>query len=175
MTNHRKDRWPSVLLGTVGEFRNGVNFSKTSFGTGIKVVGVSDFQDNVKVAFDYLEQINPEGVVRKEHLLRDGDILFVRSNGNRDLIGRSMFVEGLRENVTHSAFSIRLRFVSDECHPQFYGYLFRSRLIRQALSLHGGGTNISNLNQDILGDCKSQCHLNQFKFGSLPSSPPTTT
>ena len=146
-----KNRWPLVPLSTLAEFRNGVNFSKANFGSGIKVIGVGDFQNNVRASFDNLEQINPEGVVRKEHLLKNGDILFVRSNGNRELIGRSMFVDGLREDVTHSAFSIRLRFISDTCLPRFYAYLFRSRLIRQALSLHGGGTNISNLNQDILG------------------------
>src|ERR1035441_514213 len=106
------DRWSTVPLGTLAEFRNGVNYNKLNFGTGIKVIGVSDFQDHVRASYDHLEQINPEGVVRKEHLLRDGDILFVRSNGNRDLIGRSLFVDGLRESVTHSAFSIRLRFTS---------------------------------------------------------------
>jgi type I restriction enzyme, S subunit len=146
-----KHRWPLVPLATVSEFRNGVNFSKDNFGTGIKVIGVGDFQSHVTASFDSLEQINPDGIVRKEHLLRTGDILFVRSNGNRELIGRSMYVSSLREDVTHSAFSIRLRFTSDTCHPRFYAYLFRSQLIRQALSLHGGGTNISNLNQDILG------------------------
>jgi type I restriction enzyme, S subunit len=145
-----RDRWLTVPLGTLAEFRNGVNYNKSNFGTGIKVIGVSDFQDHVRASFDQLEQINPEGVVRKEHLLRDGDILFVRSNGNRDLIGRSLFVSGLRENVTHSAFSIRLRFTSSQCCPRFYAYLFRSTLIRQALSMFGGGTNITNLNQGIL-------------------------
>jgi type I restriction enzyme, S subunit len=150
MTESAQHGWPLVPLGTLAEFRNGINFSKANFGSGIKVIGVGDFQNHVKASFDHLQQINPEGVVRKEHLLKNGDILFVRSNGNRGLIGRSMFVEGLREEVTHSAFSIRLRFVSEACDPRFYAYLFRSPLIRQALSLHGGGTNISNLNQDIL-------------------------
>jgi type I restriction enzyme S subunit len=144
------DRWPTVPLGTLAEFRNGVNYNKSNFGTGIKVIGVSDFQDHVRASYDQLEQINPDGVVRKEHLLLDGDILFVRSNGNRDLIGRSLFVDGLREDITHSAFSIRLRFTSSECCSRFYAYLFRSTLIRQALSMFGGGTNISNLNQGIL-------------------------
>jgi type I restriction enzyme S subunit len=32
----------------------------------------------------------------------------------------------------------------------FYAYLFRTSLIRQTLSAHGGGTNINNLNQQIL-------------------------
>ena len=146
----QRDRWHTAPLGTLAEFRNGVNYNKSNFGTGIKVIGVSDFQDHVRASFDQLEEINPEGVVRKEHLLRDGDILFVRSNGNRELIGRSLFVSGLHESVTHSAFSIRLRFTSPQCCPRFYAYLFRSTLIRQALSMYGGGTNISNLNQGIL-------------------------
>ncbi len=151
MSGHRKNNWRHVQLGSLAEFRNGVNFSKENFGRGIKVIGVSDFQSNVRAKFDQLDEINPEGVVRNEHLLRNGDILFVRSNGNRDLIGRSMYVDGVPGEVTHSAFSIRLRFTSPECDPRFYSYLFRSQLIRKALSLYGCGTNISNLNQDILG------------------------
>lgn len=126
ISTRSKARWPLVPLGTLAEFRNGINFSKANFGIGIKVIGVSDFQNNVRASFDDLEQINPEGVVRKEHLLKNGDIIFVRSNGNRDLIGRSMFVDGLREGITHSAFSIRLRFVSETCDPRFYAYLFGS-------------------------------------------------
>jgi type I restriction enzyme S subunit len=151
MTSHPKHKWPSVGLGEVAEFRNGVNYSKTNFGKGVKVIGVSDFQNNVKASFGVLEEINPAGVVRKEHYLKDGDILFVRSNGNRELIGRNMFVESPPPGVTHSAFSIRLRFVREDCLPRFYAYVLRSPLFRQSLSLHGGGTNISNLNQDILG------------------------
>jgi type I restriction enzyme S subunit len=151
MSDHSTNGWRRVPLGTVAEFRNGVNFSKENFGTGIRVIGVGDFQDNVRASYDNLDEINPQGVVRKEHLLQNGDILFVRSNGNRELIGRNMYVENVPGPVTHSAFSIRLRFVSPECHSRFYAYLFRSKLIRQALSLYGGGTNISNLNQDILG------------------------
>jgi type I restriction enzyme, S subunit len=151
MSRFPKNGWRRVQLGSLAEFRNGVNFSKENFGRGIKVIGVGDFQNHVRATFDHLDEINPKGVVRPEHLLRNGDILFVRSNGNRDLIGRSMYVDDVPGEVTHSAFSIRLRFVSPECHSQFYSYLFRSQLIRQALSLYGGGTNISNLNQDILG------------------------
>lgn len=143
--------WPKIPLGEVAEFRNGVNFSKKNFGRGIRVIGVGDFQNNVCASYDDLEEINPNGVVRDEHLLRNGDIIFVRSNGNRELIGRSMYVDNLPGPVTHSAFSIRLRFTTTQkCDPRFYAYLFRSQLIRQSLSLFGGGTNISNLNQEIL-------------------------
>ena len=146
----KKTSWPTKRLGDLAEFRNGVNYNKSSFGVGIKVVGVSDFQDYMKPRYDQLDQINPEGIVSERNILRDSDIVFVRSNGNRDLIGRSLFIEHPPEDVTHSAFSIRLRFTSRDVYPKFYAYCLRSPLIRQALTAQGGGTNINNLNQDIL-------------------------
>jgi type I restriction enzyme S subunit len=143
-------KWVVKRLGDLAEFRNGVNYNKDSFGAGIKVVGVSDFQDYSKPNYAKLAQINPEGIVTERSILRHGDIVFVRSNGNRELIGRSLFIEHPPEEVTHSAFTIRLRFTSREVLPQFYAYCFRSPLIRKGLTAFGGGTNISNLNQDIL-------------------------
>lgn len=145
-----KLKWPTKRLGELAEFRNGVNYNKSSFGVGIKVVGVSDFQDYTKPRYAELEQINPDGIVTERNILHDGDIVFVRSNGNRELIGRSLFIEQPPEEVTHSAFSIRLRFTSREVHPKFFAYCFRTPLIRQGLTAQGGGTNINNLNQDIL-------------------------
>jgi type I restriction enzyme S subunit len=142
--------WPTKRLGELAEFRNGVNYNKSSFGTGVKVVGVSDFQNYTKPKYDELDQINPEGIVTERNMLRDGDIVFVRSNGNRELIGRSLFIDQPPEEITHSAFTIRLRFTSHEVHPRFYAYCFRTPLIRSGLTAFGGGTNISNLNQDIL-------------------------
>jgi type I restriction enzyme S subunit len=145
-----KAKWPTKRLGELAEFRNGVNYNKSSFGQGVKVVGVSDFQDYTKPRYAELEQINPEGIVTERNILRDGDIVFVRSNGNRELIGRSLLIEHPPEEITHSAFTIRLRFTAREVHPKFYAYCFRTPLIRQALTAQGGGTNINNLNQDIL-------------------------
>ena len=97
-----------------------------------------------------MDQIDPEGLITDNHLLRDGDVVFVRSNGNRRLIGRSLFISGAAEPLTHSAFTIRARFASKHACPRFYAYAFRTEMIRNALTSHGGGTDISNLNQGIL-------------------------
>jgi len=144
--------WTVTRLGDIAEFRNGVNYNRDSFGEGGKVVGVKDFKDYSKPKFDALEQINPEGVVTAKSILRDGDIIFVRSNGNRELSGRSLFIERPLEEITHSAFTIRLQFISEKVCPKFYAYLFRAPHIRKGLTAFGGETNISNLNQSILGN-----------------------
>jgi type I restriction enzyme S subunit len=143
-------RWETLALGNLAEFRNGVNYNKDNFGRGIKVINVKDFQDYSIASFENLDEVNLSGVIKEKDLLRAGDIIFVRSNGNRELIGRNLFIKDIQESVTHSAFTIKLRFTSNQVIPRFYAYLFRSSLMRQTLSAHGNGTNISNLNQGIL-------------------------
>lgn len=165
-------QWKKVPLGSLADFRNGVNYTKENFGKGIKVVNVKDFQDYTKPRYKTLDEIDPEGVVRDRDLLRDQDILFVRSNGNRELIGRSVFLQGVPGKLTHSAFTIRARFVSTRAVPRFYAYLFRSRLIRDNLTAYGGGTNISNLNQKILNELVVPCPplSDQAKIASILSA-----
>jgi type I restriction enzyme S subunit len=145
-------RWETLALGNLAEFRNGINYNKDNFGRGIKVINVKDFQDYSIASFENLDEVNLSGVIKEKDLLKAGDIIFVRSNGNRELIGRSLFIKEIRESVTHSAFTIKLRFTSNQVIPRFYAYLFRSSLMRQTFSAHGNGTNISNLNQGILSN-----------------------
>ena len=144
--------WETLPLRSIAEFRNGINYGSNNKGRGIKVIGVSDFQNYVDVPYDELDEINPEGVVRDEDLLKENDFVFVRSNGNRALIGRSLFVRNLPCPVTHSGFTICLRFLSDAVSPDFFAQIFRSEIIRDEISGLGSGTNISNLSQQILGD-----------------------
>ncbi len=148
--------WPQTTLGEIAEFRNGVNYTKDNFGCGVKVINVKDFQDYSTPKYNELEEIKPDGVVKDQSLLHQGDIVFVRSNGNRELIGRSMMIlEPPGTPITHSAFTIRVRFRPNErINDRFYFYVMRSGLIRQILSSQGSGANISNLNQDILAQLK---------------------
>lgn len=151
MTAVRND-WQVTRLGEIADFRNGVNYTKENFGRGVKVINVKDFQDYTTPKYDTLDEINPDGAVRAAHLLQENDVIFVRSNGNRELIGRSLALLAVPpEPMTHSAFTIRVRLHRrPELNPRFYAYVFRSNVIRQVLSAEGNGANISNLNQDIL-------------------------
>ncbi|MDW9927552.1 restriction endonuclease subunit S [Sinorhizobium meliloti] len=140
-------------LGNLAEFRNGLNYTDADNGSGLAVIGVSDFQDKVVIDTSKLPQLSLSVLSKPDALIREGDILFVRSNGNRELIGRSVYVNAEPAMPTsHSGFTIRCRFHDRRCYPRFYAYLFRGSLIRQILSAQGGGTNISNLNQQILAD-----------------------
>ncbi|MCG2460835.1 restriction endonuclease subunit S [Flavobacteriaceae bacterium F89] len=152
-----KNNWDFVRLGSIAEFRNGVNFDNSSFGNGLKVINVADFKNRMYPDYESLGELDSNAKWPKECFLKNGDVIFVRSNGNKALIGRSIFIKDLPQNykLTYSAFCIKLSFIEDvEIEPLFYLYVFKSPLFRGLLSQYGNGTNISNLNQDILNNIK---------------------
>lgn len=142
----------NIKLGQVAEFRNGVNYDESNFGKGIRIINVANFKDYSTPKYEELGEINPNDLIKKDDLLQKGDIVFVRSNGNKNLIGRTLYIDEVEENLTYSAFCIRARFTSKECNSRFYSYLFKTDFIRKTLSSQGNGTNISNLNQKILNN-----------------------
>ena len=142
--------YPTRKLGEIGQFRNGLNYSKENFGTGLKVISVKDFGDRWRPDLSILDEINPAGMRISDADLRRGDIIFVRSNGNKELIGRSMLIEDDLQDVSFSGFCIRFRPNNPETNSRFLSLFFRTSLFRRVLSQEGKGTNINNLNQSIL-------------------------
>jgi len=97
--------WPTVEVAEIAEFKNGVNYSKENEGTGIKVLGVRHFQSNVVAPLDDLDEINPDGVLSEGHVLKGGDLIFVRSNGSKELVGRCLLVSTGTASGSHTPLS----------------------------------------------------------------------
>jgi type I restriction enzyme S subunit len=134
-------------------FRNGLNFKQADVGEAIKIVGVGDFQArSTLVDTSELATISVSGSVRETDLLQDGDLLFVRSNGNKALIGRCLYFPSVKERLSFSGFTIRGRIDSTKVLPEFSSYLVRADHVTAQFFQGGSGTNISNLSQEILSD-----------------------
>jgi len=140
----------TLPLSTIAEFRNGLNFTGASKGETIKIVGVKDFRDNLNVPTKGLATVETDGTLADVDVLKENDILTVRSNGNKALIGRCMIAGKQSEKMSHSGFTIRIRPTSQAINPQFLCRVLKSPAIREHLVLGGGGANISNLNQKTL-------------------------
>jgi type I restriction enzyme, S subunit len=143
-------RWRTVSLGDLGDFRNGLNYTASHTGTGLRIIAVKDFCNRNRPDISSLDEINPAGLSVEKALLHRHDLVFVRSNGNKALVGRSMFVDEEYENLSFSAFCIRFRPDVSKVHPMFVAYFARSPLFREVLSSLSRGTNINNLSQPIL-------------------------
>jgi|TARA_R110000765_G_scaffold334281_1_gene424688 type I restriction enzyme S subunit len=141
-----------ISFGDIADFRNGLNFSKESHGKGCLLIGVADFKDNFKPQYETVGEINPVGAAKEDDYLKKGDLIFVRSNGNKALVGRSMFIDK-EVKALYSGFCIRSRLKDDIIDPQFLAYFAKSEYFRKSIA-QADGTNINNLNQGILSAVK---------------------
>ena len=146
--------WPIIQLSEICSFKNGLNFDKTSSGHTVKIIGVSDCQANLYAPLEDLDEVHLASPLGDDYLVKAGDILFVRSNGNPDLVGRSLFVPTPRESTTFSGFTIRGRITDARALPLFFAHFFKSRDFAEMIKTVGQGANIQNLSQGILNELK---------------------
>jgi type I restriction enzyme S subunit len=146
----RGEGWVDKPLGEIADFKNGLNFSEHSSGQSVRVVGVGDFQCNSIVPADDLGSVTIDGDLGENYAIRKNDILTVRSNGSKDLVGRCMLVPEVRGVVSYSGFIIRIRFDTNAIDPKFLLHFMKCSATRERLTRHGGGANISNINQEKL-------------------------
>ena len=146
--------WEEKILGEFATFRNGINYTKGSKGEKIKIVGVKDFQDSYWVPDNDLVEVSLDGKINETDLLQEGDILAVRSNGNPQLIGRTLLAGKINEKVSHSGFTIRIRLNSKIVNPNYLCHFLKIQQTRKTLVESGNGVGIRSLNQGSLFSLK---------------------
>ena len=170
MGGNGMSEWKKVKVSEIASMGNGINFGKSAYTSGIKFIGVSDFKDRIFPDFDTLQEVDINAV-RKNDYLKSGDIVFVRSNGNKELVGRCMMVNK-DIPVTYSGFCIRLRLNDRSKYaPLYFTYLFKERRFRKSMSGTSVGANIQNLSQERLGNYEFECPpiAVQFSIASILS------
>lgn len=111
--------------------------------TGIPVVRIPNIINNQVNTCDikYLQTSNFDNVDE----LADGDILIIRSNGSRDLVGQCALVEGLI-GYTYASFLIRIR-LKEGFEPKYVVYYLNSNAARgQLFSKAKSSAGIHNIN-----------------------------
>ncbi len=141
--------WPTKPLLEMGYCKNGMNFHTGESGIEMHCLGVGDFKDfSVINGTDNLSTISLNEVPPEECMLQDDDIVFVRSNGNKSLVGRSLIVYPRNTPTTYSGFCIRYRLTGNEVNTAYLLRVLKTDSMRKKMA--GRGANIQNLNQQIL-------------------------
>ena len=145
--------WKCYKLNEISSLSNGINFDKSAYTSGVKLIGVSDFKNRIHPDYDSLQEVDSK-FVKSGDYLEKGDIVFVRSNGNKELVGRCMMID--RDiPVTYSGFCIKLRLKDKKLfEPVFFNYLFKTRQFKKSMTGTAVGANIQNLSQSRLGSCE---------------------
>ena len=141
--------WSTRPLLEMGYCKNGMNFHTGDRGIEMHCLGVGDFKEySVIDGTDHLPIVSLNEVPSEESMLQDGDIVFVRSNGNKALVGRCLVVYPRSTPTTYSGFCIRYRLTSDEVNTAYLLRVLKTDSMRERMA--GRGANIQNLNQQIL-------------------------
>ncbi|MDR2133648.1 MAG: restriction endonuclease subunit S, partial [Treponema sp.] len=147
-------KYDTIELGNIVSLKNGLNYSRKSSGDTINIIGVGDFQNNIVPNLDFIEQIQIEGELSEDYLLKPDDLLVVRSNGSAALVGRFLLIDKVLPKTSFSGFTIRLRPNLEKVHPKYLCYYLRTKNVREKLTRNSGGSNIKSLNQTLLFSLK---------------------
>ena len=142
--------WETKGLLELGKCKNGMNFSAGESGVNVHCLGVGDFKDYSEICnTSVLPKISLNKMPPEEVMLQDGDIVFVRSNGNKMLVGRCLVIFPGDIPTTYSGFCIRFRKEAECVDTTYLVQLLKADSTRSKMA--GRGANIQNLNQQILG------------------------
>lgn len=143
--------WNTKLFLDMGQCKNGMNFHYDDCGVELNCLGVGDFKDySIIENTANLPMVSLNEMPSDEYLLKNDDIVFVRSNGNKALVGRSIAVYPNDIPTTFSGFCIRYRLQDESIIVPYLLRVLKTDSIRRKMA--GRGANIQNLNQQILGE-----------------------
>jgi len=141
--------WPTRPLTSMGRCKNGMNFHNSDSGIEINCLGVGDFKDHSVIDdTSSLPIVSLNEMPQEDYLLKDEDIVFVRSNGNKMMVGRSVVVYPGDIATTFSGFCIRYRNEDKSVSVPYLLRVLKTDSMRK--QMYGRGANIQNLNQQIL-------------------------
>lgn len=143
--------WEQIKLGSVlREIKYGSSEKSDYSYTGIPVLRIPNIGD-MELVFDDLKFLRKNDCMPNEYL-EENDILIIRSNGSKDLVGKCALVKDLDQKYTYASFLIRLR-VHDSVSASYVVWYLnsenaRKQLFRKAKSSAG----IHNINSKEIAD-----------------------
>ena len=142
--------WRKCLLSdVVNEFKYGTSEKSDYNNAGMPVIRIPNIGDD-GLDFTDLKYL-PHNNVETESQIHENDILIIRSNGSRDLVGKSVRVPYLDQPYTYASFLIRIKPTPIVRSDYLVAYLnsadARSQMFKKAKSSAG----INNINSKELG------------------------
>lgn len=143
-------RWVRLEEVLKEPLKNGLNFRKEDFGTGVKFVNVSDVFCPSIIDTSKLDRIVVVREYFERYKLQTGDILIVRSSLKKEGVAYpALFVDG-EEPVVFCGFLIRIRLDKEKVEPFYLLNYLRSTIAREKLVVDSDTVTITNVDQGTL-------------------------
>lgn len=144
------ENWNAYVLSALGEFKNGINKDKSSFGFGVPFVNLMDVFGKSSIANHSFSLVDASEKEQELYNLKAGDILFVRSSVKPEGVGQTCVVVESLKNTVYSGFLIRFRPDSKLINWKYATHCFDGSRFRQRLLVHSTIAANTNINQESL-------------------------
>lgn len=142
-------KYPIVELDSVLDLvQYGTSEKANSNGNGAPVLRIGNIKERSLDLTD-LKHIPLRKKTLEGLLLRDGDVLIIRTSGSRDLVGTCAVFRGDGDYV-FASYLIRLRFSPDKVVPEFVSWFLNSSLGRQQVDAVSRQIMQNNINSEEL-------------------------
>lgn len=152
-SNIEIEKWDNT---TLSEIVSGLKYGSSQKSDyeykGTPVLRIPNIGDGI-VNFSDLKYMSEE-LKNSSHEVFEDDILIIRSNGSRDLVGKCALVPKLQERYAYASFLIRMK-VSERVLPEYLVRFMNSSMARvQMFDKAKSSSGIHNINSKELGDIK---------------------
>lgn len=142
--------WEVARIGEVGNLQYGYTASALQKKTGVKLLRITDIQDNGQVNWKKVPYCEIENNDYQKYRLFEGDVLFVRIGATT---GKTAFVDRRIEGV-FASYLIRFKPLSENISTKFFRYYTQSNIYWRQAHKYKEGQLKKGLNAKILSDLK---------------------
>ncbi len=141
--------WKKTNLGAiVSDFKYGSSEKSDYQNTGTPVFRIPNIGDGI-IDFDDMKYLSDEA--DETYIVHENDVLVIRSNGSRDLVGKCAIVPRLEGRYAYASFLIKI-IPSEEIRPDFLVRFLNSSDARaQMFEKAKSSSGIHNINSKELG------------------------
>ena len=163
--------WEEKFLSEIGNFKNGLNKDKESFGFGSPFINLMDVFGKKTVETQNLGLVDASEKDLENYNLKKGDVLFIRSSVKAEGVGQTALVTENLDNVVYSGFLIRFRDTYG-LDLGFKKYCFMNNSFRLKLLAKSTTSANTNINQESLSALSIQlpCLEEQTKIANFLSA-----
>ena len=140
------DNWIKTFMGCIiYSFRYGTSNKSNYDFNGLPVIRIPNISSG-SIDFEDLKYLK-ENEIKENKKVKNGDVLIIRSNGSKDLIGKSALVNNLNQDdqIAFASYLIRLRPIL--VLPKYLLYLLNSSNVKEQLFSSSKSTSgINNIN-----------------------------
>lgn len=148
-----EDEWKIFNLKELGNFKNGMNFSKDAMGIGFPFVNLQNIFGKNIIEAENLDKALASNQQLKDYSLNKGDVLFVRSSVKLEGVGEAALVSDNLKDTTYSGFIIRFRDIYG-LENNFKRFVFSTKSVRKQIISQSTNSANKNISQSVLEKLK---------------------